>query len=360
MKHIIFSLVISLVSCVQLFSQDTLRIDISNKWFYTDANGVKHVAGDGKIKNTFHLSIDFDDYKEGIVGVTIPKGTSFFVNSKIISIPTSDDGVYNFPVSKEMKMISVYHPIGIEKIQSELMLPNIKSQQKIESVKIREADIYENFLMTSLLLLLFLYSYNKTRSSELFSNHFKFFRAISIRTIGEAMFKIRILEKSNLMLLFTHSLGMSLVLISVINKGALLNHLLNWFKFETYLESVLLWLLLGILIWGVLLLKSALVSVFTMIFKLNAFRRVHFYSYLRITIFIYAVGLLLFIYFTYQLPEINPSSIVINVGLILMFFRIVIVFVKLLNVEKFRFLYLFSYICATEILPYVYMAKTMY
>lgn len=359
MKHTILSFTIWLLYSVQLFAQDSLRIDISGKWFYYDESGDKQTIEKNITKKTIHFLVDFYEHKKGTIRIKAPKNTSFLVNSKIKNISLKD-GEFDFTVNKKDNMISLYNPKGISDFQSELIFLNIPSTVENFNMGIREKNVSQNFIIIALLLLLMFYGYIKTRNKELFNNYFKLSRAISFRTISETMFKVRILEKNNLLLLLAHSFGMGLVIVGIINWSNLTNQFGRWFEFTSIWEAIFSWLRLGLLIWGALLLKSVLIYSFATMFKIKQFRRIHYYNYLRLTVFIYTLWLILLILFVYQMPEINASIIVINVGLILMFFRMVIIFIKLLNFETHRFLYLFSYLCATEILPYMYMVKITY
>ncbi|MDH5367589.1 MAG: DUF4271 domain-containing protein [Cyclobacteriaceae bacterium] len=359
MKHAIISFVIWLLSCVQLFSQDTLRMDLSEMWFYYDETGEKHLIEKDRIGKTIHLLIDFDEYKNGIIRIVVPKNTSFFVNSKINNVFLKK-GKFDFTVTKEDNMISLYHPKGIAEFKSELIFPNIPISNSSLSIEIREKDIFSNFIMIALLLLFIFYGFIKIRNYELFNNYFKLSRAIAFRSISETLFKIRILEKNNMLLILAHSFGMGLAIVGIINWSNLSNQFGRWLEFSSIWEAILNWVVLSFLIWGALLLKSVLITAFSIMFKIKQFRRIHYYTHLRLTIFIYAFWLVLLTFFVYQMPETNASTLLINIGLTLMFIRIAIIFIKLLNYEAHRFLYLFSYICATEILPYLYMVKITY
>ena len=227
-------------------------------------------------------------------------------------------------------------------------------------LSLKDDHVYDNFLIVASILILSLYLYNKLRSGELFSNHFKMERALTIKTINETLFKIRVLEKNNLILLFAHSLGIGLITITFINWAKIDSVIGSLFMFESFWEAIVLWLLLSVIVFIALLFKSAIIMSFTTIFNINKFARIHFYTHLRITLLIYITIYVVILINNYQFPDIEAFSFILNMALVFMSIRIVLIFIKLMNLHSLRKVYLFSYLCATEILPYIFLVKITY
>lgn len=357
MKRVLILILFILGSTAHLVAQDSLLIDVIDKWFSYDNKMSPKSITNLSDETTIHLITE--KFSGGNVKIIAPKGTSILLNNQLVKVTNAENAFY-FYLEKNDGSISLYNPNGFAGLVTEINFPvqNHPLENKISS-RLQNHD-FNNFLITALLIILILYAFNRIKSADLFSNHFKLTRALTFRTISESIFKIRILEKSNLLLFFAHSLSMSLVIIILVQWTNITNRNLSWLLASSFMNSVWKWLLLAIITWILLLFKSAAIAIISRVFQINNFSRIHFYTHLRLTIFIYSFWLFISVLFIYQFPEFQIATLVIKIGLFLMIIRQLLIFVKLLNSQTHRFLYLFSYICATELIPYIIMAKVMY
>ena len=333
---------------------------LDNQWYVLD-NGVKQeLKSIDKIsQQVIHLDVNPIDQSAGKIVLSSAASNGLFINGEIQCV-FKNDASHEIEIDQRTRLISIYNSEGVGWIDSKLVFVNLKADSAGLITEQRENSSFSNFLIFSILVVLSLYAFFMTRNTELFNNHFRFSRGLTIRTINEALFKIRISETENLMLLGIHGLAGAIVIVAFAHH---LHHE-NFFQIVS-LESNfwtlnVYWVLTGVAVFMGLLFKTLLVSAFTELFSIKSFRRIHFYTYLRISILVYMLWLLLILIQNYVFPQIDLIHIILNFGLLLMIFRIVLIQIKLMNLETHRFLFLFSYLCATEIIPFIFLVKTVY
>ena len=89
--------------------------------------------------------------------------------------------------------------------------------------------------------------------------------------------------------------------------------------------------------------------------NLRELDQIHFFEFVRISIFIYSAGsvFMVILLLAYYLPAPGHFVWVIYLVAFLSVVRIVLLYLKFLRLSTFRNLYLFSYLCTTEILPLI-------
>jgi len=107
--------------------------------------------------------------------------------------------------------------------------------------------------------------------------------------------------------------------------------------------------------------KVAVVYVLSNLFGMTGIAGVHFFNWIRFTLIIFSA--LLVILFVYYISRgINPSVYVIFQYVLLTSLAgwIVILFLKLNNRAEHAMFHLFSYICATELIPLLITIKVLF
>lgn len=350
------------------YGQDSVSVSLKHEWYYYDQikeTLLPFVNGVSSKVNIIHLTIDPSQYKNSVLDISARYGTSVFINNRM-NYYFSQEKRHTLELSKYLKdevlKITLYNPSGVAESETRLVqaLPIQTFNKTINEVKKRNRTQFNNVLLTAVMTILALYGYSKVKDTDLFKSHFKWERAVSVRNINETLYKTRVLERANLLLLIAHSLGIGLAVFGMIYFFELSDKFGSPLVINEFWRGLSHWLKLSGLIFMALMGKNILITSFAGLFKLNVFRKVHFFNYLRLSILIYAMLLLLLLCNAYVFPGDDLFPIILNIGLLLMLLRGIIIFIKLLNLRTHRFLHLFSYICATEIIPYILLVKITY
>ena len=118
-------------------------------------------------------------------------------------------------------------------------------------------------------------------------------------------------------------------------------------------QGLLLWLILGVAINLIVYLKYLFIRVLGFLFAMKAEVNRHFTDYINASSLFYllvsvAVALSTYATFKTSLWLLQVLSAII---LIFLFYRTLLLYIKLLQVSPYSKLYIFSYICSTELIP---------
>lgn len=234
------------------------------------------------------------------------------------------------------------------------------SSKPVDSMTIYEpvrfANSFSNYVYTVATVILLFFVLLRVRMSEVTEQYFLIQRSIRFKTIDELIYKVPYLRSPNIwFLVFIASLfGYSTSIFMYFYPNEL--HFFGWNPLSSgYGDLLLFWVLVTLVIFIGLVLKYLLTVMISSLFGLNV-TNVHYASSLRL---ILLLGLILaslsFLQFTLgvNVPEMVYWMILI-VSLIIIE---LILFFKLTLVTTYTLLYIIVYLCATEIIPVVFLFK---
>jgi hypothetical protein len=100
-------------------------------------------------------------------------------------------------------------------------------------------------------------------------------------------------------------------------------------------------------------LKFVLISFFSSLFGLNSFAKFHYIESIRLVIVVLSSAVLFSFIPINLLQLVGPNTLLLSLFVL----SIGLVFMKLLNKSLDKKLYLFSYICTTEIIPLLFIVN---
>ncbi len=225
----------------------------------------------------------------------------------------------------------------------------------IDKEVVKNADFNNFFVLATTLLLLALVLL-RIFFNEVASQYFSWLRIVDVKTMDELIYKLKFFGSPNNYFIFLMSLitALNLMAFNYIHPAILNPDLFD--AAATSLSSYLLtWLYLSVLAFIVIFLKYLIIYGFSFLFEFKT-ARIHFASHLRI------VFLALLILFTLSLIDyffilLNLVHIIYWGGLLLTIIRIILLFLRLLRLTNHTVLHLLLYLCATEIIPLVFVYK---
>jgi hypothetical protein len=135
----------------------------------------------------------------------------------------------------------------------------------------------------------------------------------------------------------------------------------TWFAPESFWKTVVLWLLTTLVIVGVFLIKIIIIFSLTRLFGLRGLARIHYFNWVRLLLIVFgAASVIIFIYFISRglSPGFFEVLLYLVIGVLVAW--TLIVFLKLNNKSEHSMFHLFSYICATEIIPLLITIKVLF
>ena len=363
MKRIFLILVIFL-STANLFAQvDTVTVfDFSTEWMFYDGNSrlplVRKADFEG---NIILFEVDRREWVNSFLTVDYPEPFSLFIDGKLFSSGSNN-------VSINFKSIASKSNRTEITVYSETLNPfylNTRALKIIDNtnnslgndvviVEPRIRDAFQSFFIIASIVVLIYFTVLYTFYPRSLAEYFSLTRAISPRELDENLIKTRPFTGINISIYIFISLIVGLLIYSVIHLANLFPEELQYYPDNSFL-GLLYWLKLSVNIFALIFLKYILISVFSNLFVINEFVSSHFYNSIRL-LFMISVLLMLGTGFLYYGFVNNHSLIYYGIYSTLLYsipFISLIIYLKLMNSAGYKKLHLFSYLCGTELIPYV-------
>jgi hypothetical protein len=121
------------------------------------------------------------------------------------------------------------------------------------------------------------------------------------------------------------------------------------------------WFKLSTIIFYVFLLKIMIIFLLTRLFAMRGMARFHFFNWVRLLLIVFgAAAILLFMYFISRGESPGFFVVFLSFIIITLVVWIVLAFFKLSGRSEHSMFHLFSYICATEIIPLLITVKVLF
>ena len=218
---------------------------------------------------------------------------------------------------------------------------------------------FRNFFVLGLVIILFFLAGLFRFRPRIFRTFYDLRSIFSLRSTTTELQTLRLFDRTNLMVLFLHSLLLAFVVIVVTSARQEWSEALPGFDTGSLLTNLGYWgsFTLGLFLFYIM--KFGLIVQVSSLFGLREFRDQHFMDYLRLS-------MVFFLAFFVLLVLINLSTRIVNNEMVLlltksvslfMIFRVIILFLKLKTNSTYRRMHLLSYLWVTEILPLVFILK---
>ncbi len=364
MKHFLFAIIFLFVGLPSRAQPDTMKIkDLSAEWRMRSSREgiIPLISIESFSGNTLFVPVRLAEYSGNLLRLYSQEEVSIFQGDKLLLIFQGEKWM---PVDSLKKVYgdSVIYTLynrrlnpytistEIYRVADAQTVREIRSEQVI--IDAREKSVLRNVLIFSMIVILgfaaILYYYYPRMARDFF----RFTRAVSFRELDENLMKTRPLSLVNIFFYALESLLAAWVLFVLFQYSGL-HYRFNFMYFEGFTGGMFIWARLALVIFGLLLLKYILVRSFKGLFRISGFLNNHFYNYIRLGLLFYTF-LALFLFVTvFTLHVVDPSfyrGLMITL-LILFGLRAVFIYFKLMNESSHTILHLFSYLCATELIP---------
>ncbi|MEJ2004214.1 MAG: DUF4271 domain-containing protein [Cyclobacteriaceae bacterium] len=364
MRKLLSLTVLLLLALVSAAQTDTMRIrDLSADWrMLSSDEGIVPLVNSGSFSGyTLFVPVPLSQYRGNLLRLYSEDEVSLLANGQLLEIFSgsrwlSVDSLYE--VYGDSVIYTLYnrplHPFTIEtdiyRLADSVTASRIRNQQVI--IEGNTGAGLKNVLIASMLFILIFLTILYYYYPRLTAEFFKLRRAISFRELDENLMKTRPLSIVNISYYLLESMLAGWVLFLLI-QYAEYDLRFRVFHFVGFWDGMFVWGKMVALIFVLLLLKYMVVWMFRNLFRISGFLNNHFYNYIRIGLLFYlAIALILFVtVFTTHVSDPDYYRGWLVVVLIMFALRSILIFFKLMNESSHTTLHLFSYLCATELIP---------
>ncbi len=347
-------------------ADEFFRMDYSDHWIIYDKQNGNFVPVLGEISNnrTIHFFLDlvanagkeFEICSNAEISILI--NGSIVQNKKLHGCLLWEMDSLHQSYRKDSIQLTIYKVDREAELSTSILYPALGFVPEENPIKARVTSIQSNYILFALIIIgiaaLMIREFNY-RFFEEFSSVSKIF---AIRVRSSQIYLSKPLSKEIFLVIVLQSISVSFLLISV----SQFSPDIEVFFIEsstTFWNLIGQWFLVSIGLVGIFYLQFIVLYLTNLFFKNHRILHIQFYDNLRIVhfylialfviiILFYALSTSIFLWFISQLW-------IITIGLFIV--KGLVIYLKMLNETSHRKLHIFSYFCATEILPVALVVK---
>jgi hypothetical protein len=222
----------------------------------------------------------------------------------------------------------------------------------------RKGNYFLDFALIASLLLLVAFTLFLRTNPVLTQDYFNLSKLITSLDRTESGFGLRIASSVNILYYFFGSCFLALILLVAFHLMGPVTLLSKMFQVKATTQGFLQWLLLSFGIAGLLVGKLLWIAIFATLFGFKDTVRFQFFNFVRvifISVAILVVIGLVFVLFNVRTDLFYYYQLYLLVGLFIL--GTGVVYIKLMARLPYHFFHLFSYLCASEIIPLLILTK---
>ncbi len=317
---------------------------------------------DGVDLRTIYFSVDPAAFKGQYLSTAAPEEWSLFVNRKLIFSGTKK--LFNLDslarIYEGKLFFAVYSTTGVSRLTTAIVSPSAPVIQS-EHVEPRRPTFFRDYgILAAAALLLFFLALLRT-NPQLTLDYFSFAKIFSVQERNENLLASRITSSANLLFYVFCALLTGFLLTAVFYTGGSYFLVSRFVTINSFSAALGVWMRLSLFILLLLAAKLMIVLFFSSLFNFRETVSFQFFNFLRFVLFTSVVMALLSLgYFVFKGEQAVFYERLIVLALMLLSAGSVMVLIKLLARAPFSFFHLFSYLCASEIIPLVIIIKIFF
>jgi len=361
LKLIVFLMATGPVVLAQQFS---LKKDLQTEWMVYEEKGYVPFAGREDAAQTIYFWLDAETYSADRLLLESPRHFDVFVNGQVAGGGTrlalaADSlakafGTSNLLVGVRQDKIRVG---GLTTVVEE----PIQFASALNEIELRKSTAFKDFVITGVITLLLMLVVIIRLNPKLATDYFSVTKIFSMREGDDNQLYSRIGNSVNILFYVYCSMLLGYYLVVIFHFISDRYTLALSFQAESFSMAMLLWLELSVIILLVFLFKIVLVFGLSFLFGMREVAGIHFFNWVRLFLVIFGfMSMVLFVYYISHGQSENFLSSLLRLLSWVMGGWMVLIFLKLSARMGHSMFHLFSYICATELIPFLITIKVLY
>jgi hypothetical protein len=333
--------------------QDQWMVNVNNQY-------IPFQLASGKI-STIYFTLNAHQFRNGSLVIEGSREVYVFVQGKIVwsgkHRSFTIDSLARMFNTAALSIAIRQHNLSASRLKTYVSMPGVTTEKEEKRV----FASFRDFSIMGMLLLSIMVVVIIQSNPKLAADYFSVTRVFSLREGDDSQLSIRIGSSTNILFYLYCSLLVSYYLMLCLHELPFRYALASTFYSSTFGSAFGDWLQLSILFLLVLFAKMILVYALSTLFGIKEVASAHFFNWIRFLLIIFALlGFILFVYFIAH--GNNPGFYKILFQLIawMLVGWVILIFLKLSGKTSASMFHLFSYICATELIPFLILVKVLY
>ena len=291
------------------------------------------------------------------------KDWDLFVNGKLICSGREqqfDIDSLSHLYSKEL-FFGVHTSAGLNELSTLIVTESSSLNAISQEIVARPSTFFRDYaiIVTAALLIFFLILFRTNQ--QLTFDYFSFVKIFSVQERNENLLASRITSSVNFLFYLFCAMLTGFLLSIVFYFASSFFLVAKFMEAHSLGGAFMVWLKLSLFILVLLASKLIIVLLFSSLFNFTETISFQFFNFLRFVLFTAVMmAILSLVYFAFRGGQPVFYERLIVLALVLLSAGSVMVLIKLLARAPFSFFHLFSYLCASEIIPLVIIIKVFF
>jgi hypothetical protein len=359
------------LSCffTSVFAQEKFTVvkDLRTGWTTFEDGAYQPLENDSFTGlNTVYFTLEPRAYAGHFLRLQSHKRYYLFVNGKIRgefrgTVSLRIDSLLRLEHGSAFRLAIRQERINPRDLNTEVISFIATSQQADIERPIRPYWYFRDFVVIAGLIIILFFLVVLRLNRKLAAEYFSVPRLLSSRESDEGQASARLTSSSNVQYYVLCSLLIGFYLLIVLHNLPSRYSLPIRFQASGFWTIAFQWLKLSAIIFLILLLKIFLVFCLTRLFGMWGMARYHFFNWIRLLLLVFgAASVVLFVYFIGRGNNAEIFVIFLSMVVVVLTAWIVLAFFKFSVRSGHSMFHLFSYLCATEIIPLLITVKVLF
>lgn len=311
--------------------------------------------------NTIYFWVKPRNHQKEVLHIHSRHVFSFYVNHQLV-LQKKGDVVIS--VDSLMRNFSsplfcgIYSAAGVHHLQT--FVSDYKPERDLGLLKRKDSHFLDFSIIATIILIACFAIFIRTNPA-LTLDYFNVNKLFSFQDKDESKFTLRIASSVNLLIYLFGSFFLALVLLIAFRLAGNQFWLSQQFQVHSTKQAFGLWLWLSFIIFLIFILKLIWLTLLTSLFGFRDTVSFQFFNFVRMLLLaVSAIAFLCIIFFVFKVQQSNYFEMLIIIMSGIFAAGTIITYFKLLSRMPFHFFHLFSYLCASEIIPLLVLMKVFF
>ena len=360
---VVFILALALFQNRATFAQLEVSKDLKSEWsHYHEGKFIPYLEGRVST-DVVYFQIPASLHGGDYLSISGVEPINVFINNKLAATGTElilDVDSLSRVFYADVLRVAIHQAGFSENTVTTLLVSRSRSASEGADNYFRPEYFFRDFGILAGLILTVLVVVIIRLNPKLAGDYFSIGKIISLRE-DESQVLTRIGNSTNILFYVYSSLLLGYFFMIVFRFLPDDYHLPLFFQADSFSGAILQWLKLSSIILLILVIKIVLVLNLSYLFGITEVGGIHFFNWIRmIVVFFGILTAIVFVYFISHGYDANTHGFFLKLVVWLTGGWMVLIFLKLSGRANASMFHLFSYICATEVIPFLFIIKVLY
>lgn len=366
MKRFLFLITVLCLAQTLQAQEWFVKKDLQSEWQVYVGNSYQPFDSEArKINNTIYLKLDLRVYRGDWLEIRGVDAFSLFQQGKLVAdnkkeLMISVDSLFKFTNEPAWFAIHAEEPISTRTLTTRIVTPVDQKLNEYVGPLPRVKQFSRNFILVAGLVLIVFFVLILRLNPKVTFYYFSAPRLLALRESDDGQ-SLRVTSSANILFYLFASLLISLGLMAMALETGSSFKLLQFLQEQSFVALLLRWLYTSFFILLALFIKAIVIGFVATLFGIRDQAGFHFLAFIRFMLLI-GFFLVLFTVGNFLIRGGSDGWTSFFYGSLLWFLLgwSILIFLKLLRRVNFSVFHLFSYLCATELIPFLVTIKVLY